>query len=83
MSDWPDFHLTHAPALPAKHGIERAAWELRFHERIATALGLSIAAAKDTAEAELESWPDEGADPEWLFELPENAADENLSNWSE
>ena len=58
------------------HGIPRAAWVRRFCDEIKRAAN----ADDDIAAAELESWPE--SDDDWLTEDPENAARENLSNWT-
>jgi hypothetical protein len=72
------------------HGIPRAEWVRRFKERIKTRLGLNDDDDNETiAAAELESWPliDEhpvaGMPNDWELTGPEEAADENLSNWTD
>jgi len=70
------------------HGIPRDEWVRRFKLRISQQLDLASSDDSITL-AELESWPEhdeqpvEGFPPEWLFELPEHAADDNLSNWTD
>lgn len=72
------------------HGIARAEWERRFAARIAEkARGqddevLSDEDLKEITTAEIESWP-EGGDShngtDWMRNTPEEAADEQMSNW--
>lgn len=71
------------------HGISRAEWELRFKAAIVRLAGLDGSSdAEGLASAELDSWPEQdetpipGFDADWLLELPEAAATENLSNWT-
>lgn len=63
------------------HGLSRAEWEQRFARRLAEAAALDCAMVEALVPAELEGW-DSGED-DWKFTLPEDAADENLSCWSE
>lgn len=70
-----------------KHGIHRKEWERRFHasiaERAITEEGRKLSAtdAAATSEEEIESWGPETAD--WETTLPEDAANEQMMNWSD
>jgi hypothetical protein len=68
----------------APHCIERAEWVARFTERIRRQLDLRPPELEHVAAAELESWPEEPGRHacDWQEETPEDAADDNLSNWS-
>lgn len=63
------------------HGIPRAEWVRRFCDEIKRAADVG----DDIAMAELESWPEHdeapGGNEDWLTDLPEHAAQENLSYW--
>ena len=69
-----------------QHNIPRDEWVRRFKDRVSQQLGT---ADHGIAEAELESWPEqdehpnEGIPPDWMTSTPEDAADENLSNWTD
>lgn len=69
------------------HNIDRAEWERRFYERIKTAAfgpddaPLDAEFAKEVGDAEIESWSTDDGD--WLTTLPEEAADEQMSNWED
>jgi hypothetical protein len=72
------------------HGIARKEWERRFGVALVERGGLDTNGADDgIVAAELESWPERdeqplpGFDAEWLTELPEDAAAEALSNWTD
>ena len=72
---------------PQEHGIPRAEWVRRFKAQIVQRLDLAGDGDSIPA-AELESWPEQddppvpGFLPESGTQLPEAAADENLSNWT-
>ena len=72
------------------HLIDRPEWERRFTARIADRAidgdnnKLAGEALKEIAAIELESWPEEDDDhnkTDWFVTLPEEAADEQMSNW--
>lgn len=72
------------------HGIKRSEWVRRFKETIVRLAGLDGSSHADgIADAELQSWPEEdehpvpGFEADWLMELPESAAMENLSCWTQ
>jgi hypothetical protein len=71
-----------------RHGIDRQEWERRFRARIAQCAfstegeRLNPAGADEIATAELESWPKKDND-DWLVISPEEAADEQMSNWTD
>lgn len=72
------------------HGIPRAEWVRRFKAAIIARADLADSAhADEIANAELDSYPEKddpqvvGFDSDWLIELPEDAADECLSNWTD
>ncbi len=73
----------------APHGIPRAEWENRFKAAIINLAGLGGAHADAMASAELESWPEQdevpvpGFDADWVTEMPESAAMENLTYWTQ
>jgi hypothetical protein len=63
--------------------MERAEWEKKFGERIIERVDLNPhdKGTKEMIAAELESWPE--SNPDWKDTTPEEAADEQLSNWTE
>lgn len=72
------------------HGISRDEWVRRFKAAIIAQARLDTTGADDgIVTAELESWPEQdehpvlGFDSDWMTELPEDAATDNLSNWTE
>ena len=72
------------------HEIPRAEWERRFKVAVIAMAGLEgAAAASEIVDAELSSWPErdehpvDGFDADWMTDLPESAAAENLSTWTE
>ena len=73
------------PSSSTPHGIDRAGWERRFHARIAERAvdpedkKLSPAAAAEISTEELESWSVDCDD--WPTTTPEDAADEQMTNW--
>jgi hypothetical protein len=66
------------------HGISRAEWVRRFYEEFKKFID---DVDEDLILAELESWPERDpkstGDEDWLTDLPEDAAQENLSYWGE
>ena len=91
--NWPDCQCGESvyPWAAAKHGIARREWERRFTERFAACAvsgddnqKLTGDALVEIVENELEAWPAEGDPhngPDWMATLPEEAADEQMSNW--
>jgi hypothetical protein len=69
------------------HGIPEIEWRRRFREQFLKRLNIGAVAELDmtTTDAEAETWFEEIGDeePEWLTTLPEVAAEENLSYWTE
>ena len=71
----------------ADHGITRDEWENRFMARIKDKLHseddaeLNAATLRDVTASELESWP--VSEDDWKSVLPEEAADEQLSYWTD
>jgi hypothetical protein len=63
------------------HGIPRDEWERRFKARLAERAVLTSEELPAVFDAEIESWPERESD--WLTETPEEAADENLSYWTD
>lgn len=63
------------------HGIERKEWERRFGARIAEKAVLTSEELSRCVDAELESYP--ASEDDWLTEPPEDAADMNLSYWTD
>ncbi len=69
-----------------RHGIDRQEWERRFAARITERAVDEDGKKPNTDElaeiiaVELESWPSTG-DYDWLIVSPEDAADEQMSNW--
>jgi hypothetical protein len=72
------------------HGLQRDEWERRFHARIADCatdpegLKLTPEAAKEISTDEIAQWPESGDPhngPDWMWTLPEEAADEQMGNW--
>ncbi|OLP04467.1 hypothetical protein [Rhodoferax antarcticus] len=72
------------------HGIARDEWVRRFKAAIITKAALETTQDSDEiACAELDIWPENdvppvaGFDADWMLYLPEDAAVENLNNWSD
>jgi len=67
------------------HGLTRAEWEERFRIRIAERAVITVDdGLGNIVAAELESWPTDGDQgDDWLEVSPEEAADEQMSNWTE
>lgn len=64
------------------HNIDRAEWERRFARQIEARAELAGSTLADVVKAELESWPvDEKREDNWRVNTPEDAADEQMSNW--
>lgn len=69
------------------HELTRVEWERRFRERIRTVAldpdskPLDAEFTSAISEAELESWP--STEDDWLTTPPEEAADEQMSNWED
>ena len=63
--------------------MDRAEWEKKFKERIIKRADLppDDKVTAEMVQSELESWPESGDD--WKDYDPEEAADENLSYWTE
>lgn len=61
------------------HGIPRTEWERRFKERIAEVAVITSDELDACVYAELQSWPQQ--DNDWVYLLPEDAADEQMSYW--
>lgn len=72
--------------LPEPHGLTRAEWERRFGDRLVARLALQPLEREHIIPGELESWPEHDAGLEaagdWQDYTPEEAADENLTNWT-
>lgn len=66
-----------AMAAQMLHGIGRAEWEQRFRDQVKRLADVG----DDIADAELDSWPED--DEDWRTELPESAAIDNLSYWTD
>ena len=64
-----------------EHGIPRAEWERRFRAE----LRRLVDASDEVADCEMQTWPGDDGDhfPDWLTTLPEDAAAENLSYWTD
>lgn len=80
------------PWAARNHGIARDEWVRRFHERVAAKAvneenqKLAPAAAAEIGAIELEVWPEAGDPhngPDWMWTLPEDAADEQMGNWAD
>jgi hypothetical protein len=73
------------PRKTTLHGIPRPEWERRFHARIAARAvdheykPLQPDAAAEISAEELQAWPTNSGD--WPGATPEDAADEQMSNW--
>ena len=74
------------------HGISRDEWVRRFKASFIAKANLDSSEVTDPdgiVIAELASWPEQDEPPvpgfyaDWMTELPEAAADENLNNWTE
>ena len=63
---------------PKWHGIARDSWEQRFAKRIRDKASLDH--PEMIIAAELESWPT--SDAAWVSVLPEDAADDNMMEWT-
>lgn len=61
--------------------LSRADWELRFACHIVSKGGVPPKAVLHIVKAELESWPE--SEGEWKNYVPEDAADEQLSYWTD
>lgn len=61
------------------HNLSRQVWEHRFSRRIAQRLHPDQQDVTKITSAELESWEDD----DWLDILPEDAADENMMDWTD
>ena len=70
--------------LESGHGIAREEWESRFKQRIAERAVITVDDnLGNIVFAELQSWPTDGyQSDDWLTTLPEEAADEQMSNWT-
>lgn len=76
MSEWREI-------MTDKHNIPRNEWVKRFGEHIIKQVGTTTPEHdKGMIEAELESWGT-GEDDDWFDELPEDAADSNISYWAD
>ncbi len=89
--EWPHCDCAQAtyPWEATKHDIERREWERRFTVRISERAvdgdnnKLKGDALIEAVETELEAWPAAGDHngPDWMWTSPEEAADEQMSNW--
>jgi hypothetical protein len=77
--------MTHNIMRRAPHNIARAEWIRRFTARVESQLALTADESTGVVPGELEGWPDDpdAHSSDWREWLPEEAADENLSYWTE